>query len=144
MGSPGAAIAMMRIIGIALGLGVTFFAAVAWLVQGQAGSPRPPSPTLLYLWIAAATTLAAASIILWRGNVVPRIEKPAPDEDWRARARSIQTGLIISWALVEAAALFGVVLYFLEGHALAGGLGVLMMWAAVGLTWPREEWLGPV
>lgn len=139
--SAGAAIAAMRLIGLAMGAGVTLFAAVVWMLHRDTPPPQPPAPALLYLWIAIATSLAAASMVLWRGKVVPLIEGRAGGDDWRGRARSLQTGVIVTWAIVEAAALFGVVLYFLQGHGLAGALGVAMMWAAVLLTWPREEWL---
>jgi hypothetical protein len=130
----------MRIIGIALAAGVTTFAVIAWMIHQRTPPAPPDGPLILYLWLAIATSLIAASMILWRGRVVPILEEPA-SEDWRQRAASIQTGLVISWALIEAAALFGVVVYFMTGFGLAGGVAVALMWAAVGLTWPREDWL---
>jgi hypothetical protein len=138
--TPRDALRVMRIIGIALAAGVTTFAAVAWMMHLQSPPAPPDGPLILYLWLAIATSLIAASMILWRGRVVPILEEPA-SEDWRQRAAAIQRGLIISWALIEAAALFGVGVYFLTGFVLAGGVAVALMWAAVGLTWPREDWL---
>jgi hypothetical protein len=132
----------MRLIGVALATGVTLFAVVAWLIQ-PATPPSPVDPTLLYLWIAVATTLAAVAMIVWRGRVVPYLERPGAETDWGPRAERIQGGLIVTWALVEAAALMGVVVYFMEGHAVAGFGGVALMWGALAMTWPREAWLEP-
>jgi hypothetical protein len=138
--NPRDALRVMRMIAVALAGGVTTFAAIVWFMHLQAPPGRPDGPALLYLWIAVATSVVAISMILWRGRVVPILEAPA-SEEWRQRAADIQSGLVITLALVEAAALFGVVVYFLTGFALAGGVAVAMMWAAVALTWPREEWL---
>jgi hypothetical protein len=136
---PGA-IRTMRAIGVALAGGVTLFAVIAWLLHRRNPPLAGGGPAILYVWIAVATSLTAASMVWWRGNVVPLIHPPRHG-DWRRRAAEIQTGLVVSWALVEAGALFGVVVYFLEGTGLAGALGVAMMWAALALTWPRREWL---
>lgn len=138
--TPRDALRVMRAIGLALAGGVTTFAVVAWLIQARGATAPPDGPMLLYLWIATATSLVAASMIFWRGRVVPILEEPA-SEDWRPRAASIQSGLVIAWALVETAAMFGVVVYFIAGYALAGGVAVAMMWGTVALTWPREDWL---
>jgi hypothetical protein len=138
--TPHDALRVMRTIGLALAGGVTTFAVVAWLTQARGATAPPDGPWLFYLWIAIATSLVAASMILWRGSVVPILEEPA-SEDWRPRAASIQSGLVTSWALVEAAALFGVLVYFMAGYAVAGGVAVAMIWAALALTWPREDWL---
>jgi F0F1-type ATP synthase membrane subunit c/vacuolar-type H+-ATPase subunit K len=132
----------MRLIGVALATGVTLFAGVAWLIQ-PAAPPAPADPTLLYLWIAISTTLAAVAMIVWRGRVAPYLERSEAETDWRPRAERIQGGLILTWALVEAAALMGVVVYFVEGHALAGFGGVVLMWGALAMTWPKEAWLQP-
>lgn len=134
------ALRTMRAIGLFLAGGVTVFALIALLLHRQSPPPAGDGPLILYVWIAVATSLTAASIVWWRGNVVPLIDGSDP-RDWRARAPAIQTGLVVAWALVEAGALFGVVVYFLEGAALAGALGVAMMWAALAATWPRADWL---
>lgn len=141
--SPEAAIRTLRLIGIALATGVTLFGAVSWVLLRGALAPPAEDPMLLYLWIALGTTMAAAAMVVWRGQVVPHLSRTGEAGDWRERAARIQTGAIITWSLVEMAALLGVVVYFLDGHALAGGGGVLLMWAALALTWPRMEWLQP-
>jgi hypothetical protein len=134
------AIRVLRMIGLSMAGAVTAFALVALFLNRHA----PPQPgggsPMLFIWIAVATSLAAASMVWWRGNAVPLIDRPR-QSDWRARATALQTALVVTWALVEAGALFGVVVFFLEGAWAAGALGVTMIWAALALTWPREEWL---
>jgi hypothetical protein len=129
-----------RLIGLALGTGVTAFALVTWYLQRQAPLPTQ-QPWLLHVWIVSALCLAALALMLWRTKVAPLVEvAPVPGSEV-IRARGIQTGTVTTWALVESAALFGVVLYLLDGHVLAGLVGVFMIWAAVTLAWPRPEWL---
>jgi F0F1-type ATP synthase membrane subunit c/vacuolar-type H+-ATPase subunit K len=141
--TPEAALRVMRMIGLALGAGVTMFAVAAWVIQpGAAATPSDP-PLMLYLWIAMATTLAAGSLVVWRGRVVPHLASASGGADWRERADRIQAGLVITWALVETAALFGVVVYFLDGQVLPIAAGVALMWVALAMTWPRAEWLEP-
>ncbi len=139
--SPQAAIKTMRVIGVAIASGVTAAALVAWSVQR--GGPPPPTatPALFYVWIAVATSLLAASMILWRGNVVPLIQRPALGSAWRKRARKIQTGVVVSWLVVGGGAIFGVILCFAWGIWQAGALGAAMMWITLAITWPRDEWL---
>jgi hypothetical protein len=138
---PKSAIRNLRVTGLAMAGGITVFAAVAWFLH-RASPPAPADgPWILYLWIAAATSLIAASMMVWRATAVRWIERPDPATDWQARAAGISNGLVISWALVEGAALFGVVVYFLFGSVLPGLLGVFVMWAALAFTWPQPEWL---
>lgn len=139
--TPNDAIRTMRAIGIAMAGAVTLFVLIAWLLHRQNPPPATDGSLVLYVWIAVATSLVAGSLVWWRGNVVPLIDPRAQRDDWRRRVPGIQTGLVVSWALVEAGALFGVVVYFLDGAGVAGALGVAMMWAAVALAWPRPEWL---
>jgi hypothetical protein len=134
------ALRTMRAIGLAMAGAVTIFAAIALLLHRQSPPPAANGSLMLYVWIAVATSLAAASMVWWRGNVVPLLDD-AGHTDPRSRAAALQTGLVVCWALVEAGALFGVAVYFLEGAGLAGALGVAMMWSALAVTWPRPEWL---
>jgi hypothetical protein len=135
-------IRVLRTIGLSMAGAVTLFAIVALFVNRHA-PPRPEEGSLmLYVWIAVATSLVAASMVWWRGNVVPLIEEPLRS-DGRGRAAALQTALVVTWALIEAGALFGVVVFFLEGIWVAGALGVGMMWAALAVTWPRGDWLTP-
>jgi len=139
--TPQDALRTMRAIGVALCGAVALFALTAWWVHREAPPLPADGPWIFYVWVAFATSLAAASMVFWRGNVVPLIDRPASDADWRDRAGRVQTGLVICWSLVEAAALFGVVVYFIDGVAPAAAMGIAMICGAVAITWPRESWL---
>lgn len=141
--SPDQAILMMRIIGLSLGTGVTLFAAVSWFLHQQQGPVGPAIDSSLafngFLLLLALASVGAA--LVWRWRVASVIERRGRETEWRPRAAAIQTGVIITWALLEGAALAGEVVYFLTGNALAGLLGVLLIWVGIGLTWPKRAWL---
>lgn len=145
--SPAQALLTLRIIGGSLGLGVTLFAFVAWFLhqQGPTGDPatRPPGDPNLMFNIMLATAVAAVltAIAFWRARVTPLIDRADPEHDWFERFARIQTQIIIVWALIEGPALFAVVLYYLHDMAIAGVLGVIMIWTGLALTWPKREWL---
>lgn len=132
---------MLRLIGISLGVGVAVLAIAAWVVQRGATQPPVENSVMVYVWIAFATSLTAGSLVVWRGMVVPHLDAARPDGPWQARAERVQTGLIITWALVEAAALFGVIVYYVSGQVLPAAGGLVLMGAALALSWPRREWL---
>ncbi len=140
--SPDHAILMMRIIGGSLGTGVTLFAFVSWFLHQQGGLTTDIDASLAFNGFLALLLLAAlGAIFIWRSRVAPIIERPREETEWQPRASAIQTGVITTWALIEGAALAGEVVYFLTGHTLAGVLGVALIWVAIGLTWPKKEWL---
>lgn len=141
--SPGQAILMLRIIGLSLGTGVTLFAFVSWFLHQQ----QTPVRELVYGsltyngTIAMAVLAAIGAFFVWRWRVAPILERPARETEWQPRAAAIQTGVVITWALLEGGALVGEVVYFLTGNGTAGVLGVVLIWAGIGLTWPKREWL---
>lgn len=145
--SPEQALQVSRIIAIALVAGVTLFAAVTWFIQQE----RKPAITetselLFYVFLGVAFASASAAMVIWRSMVAPHIEGAHRAHDTTtamdpiARTSALQTGLIVTWAVLEGAAMLGVVAYFIDGKGLAGSLAVLLMWIGVGLTWPRREW----
>lgn len=138
----GQALLTFRIIGASLGIGVTLFAFVSWFRHQQQGPGNVAGdPALMFnLMLALVVTSVVAAIVLWRARVSPLIERPSPDRERRAAGGEIQTNVVIVWALIEGASLFAVVVYFLYGAALAGLLGVALIWAALAATWPRREW----
>lgn len=140
----GAAQALLtfRMIGASLGIGVTLFAFVSWFRHQQQGpGDVAGDPALMFnLMLGVAVASVVAAIVLWRARVSPLIERPSPDRERRAAPGEIQTNVVMVWALIEGAALFAVVVYFLYGSALAGLLGVALIWAALAATWPRREW----
>lgn len=139
------ALLTFRIIGGSLGAGVTLFAGVSWLLNRQEG-PRPPTadPTLLFnVWLAVAVGAMLAAILFWRARVEPLLDERVTRDERLRRAGELQTNVVIVWALMEAPALLAVVVYYLYDLALAGVLGVALMWAALAVTWPKREWFGP-
>lgn len=142
--SPEQAILLLRIIGLSLGAGVTLFAAVSWYLHQQ----QDPVRALVYgslaynAAIAMAFLAALGAFLVWRWRVAPILERPASETEWQSRASGIQTGVMITWALLEAGALVDEVVYFLTGNGMAGVLGVVLIWAGIGLTWPKASWLG--
>ena len=138
-----ASLAVSRMIAASLIAGVTVFALVAWFMVRQDG-PRgneAQASLMLYLWAALAFGAIMAAIVLWRVRIAPILESPAsPAEDPVARSESLQSGLIIVWALLEGPALFGVVLYLLFGSTIPWGAGLLLVWLGIGLTFPRPGW----
>ena len=140
-GSSAQALLSLRIIAASLGAGVTLFAGVSWFVH-QEGGPFMSGGDRelvfqLFLVLAALAVIAAAA--LWRLRVVPLLRRPATG-DWAERATTIQTPLILTWAIIEAASLGGVGVYFLYGILEAGLIGVALMWLGLAATWPRHEW----
>lgn len=141
--SPGQAILMLRIIGLSLGTGVTLFALVSWFLHQQQGPVTDLAyGSLAYNGAIAMIFLAAiGALFLWRWRVVPILEQPAREGDWQPRAAALNTVVIVTWALLEGGALVGEVVFFLAGNAVAGVLGVILIWTGIALTWPKREWL---
>lgn len=133
--------AVARLIALALLAGVALFAMVAVFALPGAVGPLAPgvARTLTLVWYG----LAAAALLGWwllRARVLSGVA-PA------ARARGAGDGpertlqlLILGWALLEGAALFGVTLYLLgAGTApLVGGLAIMAL--GIAASWPRPEW----
>lgn len=141
--SPGQAILMLRIIGLSLGTGVTLFAFVSWFLhQQQEPMGELAYGSLTYTGAIAMVLLAAiGAFFVWRWRVAPILERPARETEWQHRASALQTGVIVTWALLEGGALVAEVVYFLTGNGTAGLLGAVLIWLGIGLTWPKREWL---
>lgn len=121
--------------------GVATYAIVAVFALREAIDPLAPGVvrTLTWVWYG----VAAAALLGWwlfRGRA---IGDAAP----AARARGAGSGpqatlqlLILGWALLEGAALFGITLYLLGGGTapLAGGLAIMAL--GIAASWPRPEW----
>lgn len=140
-----ATVRVSRIIAASLIGGVTFFAIIAWLVVQESGpqaSDPAAGPVMLYAWAGVAFASLSAAAVLWRLKVSPLIEDPRRGAPGAAAAHNeaLQTALIITWALLEGPALFGVVVYLLFGSDTAFGAGLLLVWLGIGLTFPRAGW----
>lgn len=141
--SPDQAILMMRIIGLSHGTGVTLFAGVSWFLHQQQGAASSQIDSSLAFngFLAMLLLATVGAVLVWRWRVAPVLQRRHQETEWQPRAAAIQTGVIITWAILEGAALVGEVVYFLTGNGLAGLLGVLLIWTGIALTWPRREWL---
>lgn len=125
-----------------LPMGVTMFALVTWWLRrgepaGDIGQFFP------LLWMALTVSVVVAAVVVWRRMVKPEV--PAAgyattvSEDRLAR---LQTGLIMCMALLEGAALFGVLIWFIGGSPVPAVASVAMMWVALYFAWPRRGWYG--
>lgn len=136
-----------RVIAAALAGGVVMFWIIAWVVLtggGRVGlSPEAvPSETALWIWAAAALAGLAGALIfrgraLAAGGTASRADRGplSPKE-----AGSVQTNLIIAWALLEGPALLSAVFFSLlaEPGILWPGIAVFAL--GMALTFPRAEW----
>lgn len=123
-------------------LGVVIFALVTWVFLGSTFEPVEPDAASLLTtaWIA----FAVIGIVGW--SMCRR--KAAAAAEAAARARSEAAGaavtvlrwLVVGWALLEAVALFGIVVYGLTGRVAALLASVLLMAFGVARSWPRESW----
>lgn len=142
--TPSQALLAFRTIGASLGVGVTLFALVSAFThqQGDVYQADVDATLMFNLMLALALGGILAAIVFWRARVAPLIERPTPEHRREAGASELQTNVIIVWALVEAPSIFAVLVYFLYENLLAGILGVVMIWTALALTWPRRDWFG--
>ena len=140
-----------RIITFALIQGVLAFAAVAWF-QHQDKAATPP----LVAWLALGSSVISLILALFVPSVIVQFrqrrfiadlrnpqQSPPTATDLTNRIQqsllvTFQTQTIIAQALLEGAAFFNVMAYFLEHHVWSLGVaGVLVL--AIGLHFPREE-----
>ena len=139
-----ASLGAARAIAAALIGGVTTFAVVAWVESGGEGV-RPgdaaAARTMLWAWAAAASAAIVVASVIWRRKVAPLIESPRGARGQGPRGvAALQTSLVAVWAVLEGAALFGVVVYYVFGPPLAVAGGLLLVWMGIGLTFPRSDW----
>ena len=140
-----ATVRVSRIIAASLIGGVTLFAIIAWLVVQESGpqaSDPAAGPVMLYAWAGVAFASVSAAAVLWRLKVSPLIEEPRRGGPGASAAHdeALQTALIITWALLEGPALFGLVVYLLTAWIPAYAGGLLLGWLGIGLTFPRTAW----
>lgn len=135
-------LAVLRVIGVAMGAGLSLFAIVSWILRRDAAARVPAGSVSAFVngWILLTAITVITAIVVWRRTVAPRIEGPA-QTPLPAGAPALQTAVIIVWALIEVASLFGVIAYFLTGNGWTGGPAVAVFWIALAVTWPRSHWL---
>lgn len=143
--NPEAAWRTATIVLVSLPLGVTMLVVVGlFLSLAEPMSGPPGSPYLVWVWLLLTTVTAPAAFIVWQRMVRPHVpptgirgRPPTSDEMER-----IQTGSIISMALIEGAALLGGVLLILGAGPFPALVGLAIAWAAFFLLRPRRGWYG--
>lgn len=126
-------------LGFAMANGAFLFSLVALYLNRGAGVWEVT--TLGQVWMGVASLCLVASRYFWSRKVAPELPPVHPGRtEWRSNASALNTGLILVWAPLELAALFGLILYQLSESyvGLVGGLGFVFF--GVFLTRPRRHW----
>jgi hypothetical protein len=141
----------MRIILLALVLGVVIFFVIAVVMRGQGAQPAPPTPLLTYLGLGLAGVQIVLSALIpglivtgGRRQLARTPQSAAAPDDLRKLLGLYQTRLIVGSALLEGAAFFLLVAYLVEGDLAALG-GVVVLVALLLVRFPTrpglESWL---
>lgn len=104
--------AALRLIHLALKLGVLLFLVVAFVVRR--GTPPPAADVPLHIIMLLASLPPIVVALLLRSRLQARRSGESSDAWWAAHG----THAIVIWALVESAGLMGVVGYWVTGNAL--------------------------
>jgi hypothetical protein len=138
---------MARILAASLAMGAVVFWIVGMVVTGGGGEGISPAiaPTGLALAILlVAFAVGTAGALVFRGRAAgigenaDRLDRAMTAQEMAA----VQSNLVVSWALIEAPALFSGVFFLLLGEIVILGLAVPIYAAGVALTFPRAEWFG--
>jgi len=122
-------------------LGVLVFAGVVYALTGSGSAIDGGEGDwrfLVQIWYGAAAVLVAAWYLLWR-KARRHTESPASRRVTGGPERVIRL-LIIAWAMLEGAALFGVTVALLTGQRSALVAAVVLMLAGMTVSFPRAEW----
>ena len=129
------------LVGMSLPLGATMLVVVAAFLTGDAAAPTPEraerARILTYAFVGMLALLSGTALFFWRTRVEPIIHDL---ENTQATQSVLMSNLMVVWALVEAVALFGGVLFLLHGTAWTGVTGVLLSWLVFLMTRPQLEW----
>lgn len=134
-----------RVLHTALVAGPLAFALVAlWLQRGMAAADfdADTQRLLRYVWMAAAVGSLLLALNLWRTRVAPHIEAIAGGETAEP-PQELLSGLILVWALIEGAALFGLVMYLVTGLSSVWIGSVVLILGNAVFGRPRTEWFEP-
>lgn len=121
--------------------GVTLFALVTfWVRQTE---PMSAMSNLATVWLVVTIASIGAAVVVWQRLVRPLIPASGHRSDATKEEMSrLQTGLIICMAVLEGAALLGVLTHFLGGGPLPSVASVALMWGGLLVLWPRRGWYG--
>ena len=131
-----------RIIAAAMLLGVVVFAVVAWLFLGDAFGPvdREGASVLYTIWVVTAVAGIGGWWYFRRKAMDATTARSRTGMEPGEVAAAVLRRLIAAWALLEAVALFGIIVYGLTGRTTALLASVLLMGLGVAVTWPQEAW----
>jgi hypothetical protein len=130
------------VVHMALALGPTTLAAVAWVASRSGAVPSmglPEARVLLYTWLVAMVGAALVTIRLWGARAEP-LDRAVERGSGGPPPESLLALLIPVWAVLEAPALFGVVLFLLTGAPMLLASSLLYLWIGFWLTRPRRAW----
>jgi hypothetical protein len=130
------------VVHVGLALGPTLFGAAVWWLSRQGAVPamalREATP-LIYAWLAALTALVVGAAKVWTARVEP-LEGAVRSGQGGPPPESVLAMLLPVWVMLEAPALFGIILFMLTGAPLLLAAALLFLWSSLWLTRPREEW----
>ena len=133
---PQASYATSAIIAVGLIMGQVLFAAVSWWLHSTGKRTGTDAPAIMhYVWLAVAIGgLAGANMVR------QRLSAAADSPTERLPDATVQTQVVMMWALVEAGGLLGIVLHLLTGKAevLYSALGYIFVCAV--FFFPRKHW----
>jgi hypothetical protein len=151
----GSTLVVLRILHAALAGSVLLYGGIAALLtrnppDSLAERAAPPGYLTPVLAVAAVVVLAAAILVrrqtVVRGRDRMFEENPSAAPDARARTASYLTRKILSWALVEAAAIFGLVLAFVHWDLMQflpfGAASMLVLLLLAPTRRELEEYVG--
>jgi len=130
------------VVHIALALGPTLFGAVVWWLSRQGAVPAmalPEATALVYAWLAAMTGATLGAVRMWSARVEP-LEAELALGRTATPPESVLALLLPVWAVIEAPALLGIILFMLTGAPLLLVAALLYLWTGFWLTRPRPEW----
>jgi hypothetical protein len=127
------------VINRALPLGLTIALLIPYLAGDMIGNESAPGAerTLIYIWGALAVTATMGALWFWRARVEPLIDERTDPDATRAQ---LTAHLVTTWALIEAPALMGAVVYLLHGTLWVAIASLLLMWTAALKTRPQRAW----
>ena len=146
--TPPASLKTARVLAAAMTFGVVALWVAAWLVSKGGRTPIVPEQSLseltaLILWGALAAAGFAGALVMLRGAAaLAESERASGQSVAAATSATIQTRLIIAWALLEGPGLLGGIALLCFGMRAVLFTAIVVFLLGMALTAPRAEWFG--
>jgi hypothetical protein len=132
------------VVQVAVLLGSTLFGVMAWWLTRHGAVPSMAlneATALVYAWLAAVTGATLAATRMWsaRTAMLTRDRRRGPG----VPPEALLARLLPIWVVLDAPALFGVLLYLLTGAPVLLLASLLYLWVAMWLARPRSSWREP-